>query len=223
MNQYENIKKQLKVFEELALNRKWDIYSELIIDKTANIHDIEEVEEIIGYKLPEEYKELFLIVSKKIDFAYSIEEEIPEEYNEIMGGEVSWNLDELVLRINDYKDWIEASTDLKYNDKESVEITKRIGVNKTPFIETANGDVLVIDNFTNELFYLDHEGGDFHGKRLGGSLKEFINIWSKIGFIGCEHWQFEKLYDFDEEKLLSLEHPKVQEWIKWLLDIKKNA
>jgi hypothetical protein len=111
---------------------------------------------------------------------------------------------------------LETSLDPRGNDLKSIEITNSTGVNKTPLMRVPNGDFIVIDNDTNEVFYLDHEGDVMHGKRLGKTLFEFMDKWTQVGLIGSEGWQFEALYNFDENDIMEMDNVKVQKWKEWV-------
>jgi hypothetical protein len=40
------------------------------------------------------------------------------------------------------------------------------------------------------IVYLSHDGGEGHGYRLANNFIEFIDRWSRLGFVGCEDWQW---------------------------------
>lgn len=62
----------------------------------------------------------------------------------------------------------------------------------------ANGDVWAIDTSANgrgRVIYLDHEGGDDHGRLLGPDIVTVMNNWARIGCVGPEIWNLEPFLD----------------------------
>lgn len=213
---YQNIKIRLSEIEILAKKKNWDIIETLKIEEPASKNEILEIEKKIRKKLPCEYKEILMNFSKKVSLSYHLDIEAPEEFKEVFSGEIFWDINKIIDLTKLYTEWIEASIDPEYNDKQAIIITKKYGLNSTPFMSVPNGDLIIINDITNEVFYLDHEGGEMHGKRLGKSFFNFLDIWTQIGIIGSEGWQFEAIYDFENNKLLPIDNEKVQRWIDWL-------
>jgi hypothetical protein len=61
----------------------------------------------------------------------------------------------------------------------------RVWRNKTPFMEVGNGDYIAFDVSQGDehcpVIYLDHEGDEFGGSRLGLNFIDFITRWSNLG------------------------------------------
>jgi hypothetical protein len=214
---YDNLRKNIIATYRISKSRNWFIKSDLEMDVAATIDEVIKLENSIGKKLPSQLKDLLTNLSKSVNLYYQIEsEEIPSEFGQIFSGEFWYNL-KLIENLNkDFKDWISASLDESVNDIESIEITKRIKDNKTVFLAVSTGDLIAIDDETNEVIYFDHEGDSMHGKTLAKDLNTFLVQWSQMGFFGTEGWQFEEIYDFENERLKSINDTKVINWIKWL-------
>ena len=213
---YEKLRHRINETYMIAKSRNWFVKSELEIGPRAAMDEIDQVEKSIGKKLPTQLLDLLTKLSKSVNLYYQIEEEIPIEFGQIFSGELWFNL-RLIEKFNkDFPDWIEASLDESSNNQESIEITKRIKDNKTIFLQVATGDLIAIDDATNEVVYFDHEGDRMHGRSLGKDLNTFLDQWSIMGFFGTEGWQFEEMYDFENGQLKNLNDYKVINWIKWL-------
>ena len=216
---YTILKQSIESITQITKSRNWDLNEEVVVQPAATQDEIEQLEKGLGKQLPSQLKELLTQFSKGVNLFYTIEEDTPEEFSDISSGEFYYDL-ESILEINeDYDGWVEASVDEEANDLEAVEITKKIKDNKTVLFSVANGDLIVMDDLTQEVLYFDHEGDTMHGKTLEKSLKEFLIKLSKIGFIGKEGWQFEVLYNFESNRLMDVEEAKVQRWIEWLNEV----
>jgi len=46
------------------------------------------------------------------------------------------------------------------------------------------------DDIDAQIVYLSHDDGKGHGFKIANNFIEFIENWSRIGFVGCEDWQW---------------------------------
>ena len=213
---YDKLKEKINEIYQISKSRNWYVHNSLQIERSATVKELNELENAIGKKLPSQLKNLLTNLSKSINLFYQIEEEIPKEFGQIYSGEFDYNL-QLIKNLNqDFSEWIDASLDEFSNDIESIEITKKIKENKTAFLSVSTGDIIAIDDITNEVIYFDHEGDSMHGKKLGKDLNAFLEQWSEMGFFGIEGWQFEEMYDFTNNKFRTKSDIKVNNWINWL-------
>ncbi len=213
---YDKLRENIITTYQIAKSRNWFIDSVLKIDIPATIEEINKLENSIGKKLPNQMRDLLTNMSKSVNLYYQIEEEIPKEFGQIFSGDFFYNL-KLIKNLNkQFNEWILASLDESLNDIESIEITKRIKDNKTVFLRVSTGDLIAVDDETNEVIYFDHEGDTMHGKILAKDLNTFLEQWSQMGFFGTEGWQFKSMYDFENDKLKSSNDEKVIRWINWL-------
>src|SRR5690606_5616497 len=102
-----------------------------------------------------------------------------------------------------FQEWIKASIDPEYNDREAIEITEKLWQDKLPLMDVPNGDIIAIGNNPSEIIYFSHEGDTMHGKILGNNLWNFLDFYSRIGFAGSEDWQLEPFYDFDKNIMVT--------------------
>lgn len=213
---FEQLRQNIIKTNEIAKSRNWFVKTELEIGSTATPSEIAILENSLGKRLPNQLSELLTKMSKSVNLYYQIEEDIPAEFGQIFSGEFWYNIKSIEKLNKDYPEWIEASLDETFNDIESINITKRIKDRKTVLFEVSTGDFIAVDDETNEVIYFDHEGDSMHGKSLSQDLNTFLDQWSNMGFFGTEGWQFEEMYDFEQNKLKSINDDKVANWINWL-------
>ncbi len=223
--QYKCIMTQEELFNHLLIQftwiksiikrKNWNLLQNLIIDKPATIIEVRNIEDQLGFSLPEEYKILFTKFSKRVEFRYQFDEEPPKEYQGIFSGEIYWNLDKLVDIHRYFLEWVDASLDPSSNDAEAIEITKRLWKKKIPLMQVPNGDIIVIGLDTSEVIYFSHEGDAMHGKTLGQTLFDFLEFHSRVGFIGSEDWQFKPFFNYEQNKMVT-KGGKIENFIKWL-------
>ncbi|MDA9773823.1 SMI1/KNR4 family protein [Saprospiraceae bacterium] len=211
---YEKVLKTISGLKAIIDERGWELNQDLIIESSAKEEELEAVEKTIGMEIPSDYRKLFKC-SKRVEFSYQFEEEMPIEFRENFSGIVSWNLNSVASMFSYYNDWLEASLDPKYNDETPISITQKVGIDKFPFLDVTNGDLIVMGKSKSEIVYLSHEGSKMHGKKLGNNLWDFLEFHIKIGFAGPEDWQFEPFYDFQYDTIKT-EGKKVEKFIKWL-------
>ncbi len=202
--------------KSIIKRKKWDLIIDVKMEEPASENDVLEVENLIGFRLPEDYRTLFTKCAKSFEFYYQMKDfNIPDEFQNIFSGELSWSLDTLPQMYNHYLLWVEASLDPEANDVSVINVTEKIWRQKVPLMNVPNGDIIVVGYNPSEVVYFSHEGGKMHGKRLGNSLFEFLEFHSRIGFIGSEDWQFEVFYDFEKDMMVS-NGDKVNSFVEWL-------
>ena len=219
-----DLSKERSIFEGLILKvdwikgiikkRDWDLIQDLIVGPPATEKEIRRVENETGIKLPLDFRNLFKL-SRRLQFAYQMNEQPPDEYDEIFSGKISWNLDRMWELNKYYKGWVEASLDPKYNDADAIAVLEKLHRSKIPLAEVANGDIIVVGNNPSEVVYLSHEGDEMHGKVLAKNLWDFLEFQSRVGFVGNEDWQFKPFYDFEKDVMVT-EGEIVDRYLAWL-------
>ncbi|MCE7995239.1 MAG: SMI1/KNR4 family protein [Roseivirga sp.] len=197
---FDQLVRKVNDLKKIIKKRHWNLKKDLILEGPATDKEINQMEKLLGIDIPQDYKTLFRF-SKRAEFSYQFEEDLPEEFSDIFSGEIYWNLSTLPEQMENFKGWIEASTDPDYNDPEAIEITSRLSPNKIPLLEVYNGDVIVIGNEPSEVIYLSHDGDDCHGMKLGDNLWQFLEFHSRIGFAGSEGWQLTPFYNFESGRI----------------------
>lgn len=159
----------------------------LQINPPVTLSEIKTVEDSLGFKLPESFKEVLCNFSANVDFYWFLREfSFPPPLDFISHGICSWAVDDLVSLEEDRLQWLSLST----GDDSPYEIIK----DKMCFLTVGNGDKLAIDlkkNSDGQVVYLachfDDEQG--HGYLLGENFIDFIDRWTQIGCIGPEIWE----------------------------------
>ncbi len=162
---------------------------EVIIDEPSSIEQILQTEEQLGIKLPESFKKVLQEFSGNFSLRWFLPDEMkqPNEFSEFFCGTPHWSL-ELLLQFEEArKSWIDnvfPNPDDEYD---------AVWYNKLAFCEVGNGDYLAFDmkdDTDAPIVYLSHDDGEGHGYKIANNFIEFIDNWSKLGFVGCEDWQW---------------------------------
>lgn len=199
---YKQVISKIDWLLEIAKRKNWTITLKPLIDSPATVAEIDSVEKQIGKPIPKDLRKLFLF-SRHVEFSYQFEETLSEEFRQNFSGDIYWNLNSLAEQYTNFQEWIKASIDPEYNDKEAIEITEKLWQDKLPLMDVPNGDIIAIGNNPSEIMYFSHEGDTMHGKILGDNLWNFLDFYSRIGFAGSEDWQLEPFFDFDKNMMVT--------------------
>ena len=195
---WDNFIQELKKFQKGIENIGGEFFREFKIGTPAKEEEILEVEKRLGYKIPEDFRDILLKYSSCFEYDWNIYKgvsekqiELPDNLKGIFAGDLHWELNVLVKFQEDNKDWIEECFP-DYNDEYD-----RVWHNKMLFYEVGNGDYLAIElekeNY-RKIAYLSHDDGDGHGYYLANNFKELVSNWSKVGCVGGEDWQWLTFY-----------------------------
>ena len=195
---WDNFIQELKKFQKGIENIGGEFFREFKIGTPAKEEEILEVEKRLGYKIPEDFRDILLKYSSCFEYDWNIYKgvsekqiELPDNLKGIFAGDLHWELNVLVKFQEDNKDWIEECFP-DYNDEYD-----RVWYNKMLFYEVGNGDYLAIElekeNY-GKIAYLSHDDGDGHGYYLANNFKELVSNWSKVGCVGGEDWQWLTFY-----------------------------
>ncbi len=199
---YKQVINKIDWLLDIAKRKNWTITLKPFIDKPATVAEIDSVEKQIGKTIPEDLRKLFLF-SRHLEFSYQFDETLSEEFSQNFSGDIYWNLNSLAEQCINFQEWIKASIDPEYNDREAIEIAKKLWQDKLPLMDVPNGDIIAIGNNPSEILYFSHEGDTMHGKILGDNLWNFLDFYSRIGFAGSEDWQLEPFFDFDKNIMVT--------------------
>lgn len=161
----------------------------LQIGKPASEQQIERVEQKLGLRLPESFRETLLDFSGHVDFGWNLNDciKLPGALKSISSGECFWNIDNLPEIEESRKDWVRECFSDPDDDYD------RVWHNKLAFMSVANGDAIAFDLDMHPdcapVVYLSHDDGEGHGYILGRDFKDFIDRWTLLGCPGTEDWQ----------------------------------
>lgn len=162
---------------------------EVVIDEPVSPERIIEVEEQLEIVLPVSFKKVLKEFSGNFSLRWFLPEEMerPNEFIEIFCGTPHWSL-ELLSHLEE--EHIKCIENVFPNSEDEYDV---VWHNKLVFCEVGNGDYLAFDINKNEdapIVYLSHSDGEGHGYKIANNFVEFIDNWSRLGFVGCEDWQW---------------------------------
>ena len=193
---WDNFIEELKKFQKGIENIGGEFFKELNnLGTPAKEEEILEVEKKLGYRIPEDFRDILLNYSSYFEYYWDYDDEknikLPNNLKDIFAGDLHWGLKLLLNFEESRQGWV----DICYPDY-SNEYDK-VWHNKLAFYEVGNGDYIAIElekeNY-GKIVYLSHDGGDGHGHYLANNFKELLNNWSKVGCVGGEDWQWEVFY-----------------------------
>ena len=186
---YELIKKRIEIIAARIQEIGGEV-PEMIIGEPASLEQIAQVEEKLAVKLPDSFKTVLTEFSGNFSFRWFLPDNLeqPYEFRGIFSGTPNWSLDRLLEFEEGRHGWIEA---VFPNPEDSYDF---VWHNKLAFCEVGNGDYLAFDmkNLATDapIIYLSHDDGEGHGYKIANNFIELIENWSRVGFVGCEDWQW---------------------------------
>lgn len=164
--------------------------SQVKIDAVASPQQIAQCEKVIGYKLPESFKKVLLEFSSALYFRWVFPDDfqLEGELEGIFSGMLYWDIG-LLKEINGNKNgWI---TNVFSNPDNAYD---KVWHQTLAFYEVGNGDYIAFDLVENSsdacVIYLSHDDGVGHGYKLADNFIDFLEKWSRMGFVGGEDWQW---------------------------------
>lgn len=161
----------------------------LVFERPANFKEIDEVENALGYELPNDFKHILLTISSHCEFRWFLPDKfpLPLELREIFCGELHWELN-YIVECNQSKDgWVR---DVFPNVEDEYD---KVWHKKFAFQEVGNGDYLSVDlseSNNGKIIYLSHDDGEGHGYVMANSFSDLIRNWTHLGCVGAEDWQW---------------------------------
>ncbi len=163
--------------------------TELIVERPAELSEVEAVEISLERKLPLQIRNFFLQYSRKCRFSAWLPDnfELPDELKEIFRAFFLLSLEELINAEDSREGWAEACFPNEEDEYDAV------WHHKLGFMNVANGDVIAFDvkeNETNpQVVYLSHDDGEGHGYILGKDFDTYFEQLLLTGACGSEDWQ----------------------------------
>ena len=236
---WDNFIEELKKFQK-GIENIGGHCRETIIEAPAKEEEILEVEKKLGYRIPEDFRDILLNYSSHFEYFWSTyrdeevmekkwfmkllehfwstyrdeeEEQIefPEKFCAIFAGDLHWGLKFLLDFEESRQEWVDVCYP-DYNNEYD-----KVWHNKLAFYEVGNGDYYGIElekeNY-GKIVYLSHDGGDGHGHYIADNFKDLLNNWSKVGAVGGDDWQWEVFYT--EGKGIDPESENAKEWREYI-------
>lgn len=163
---------------------------EVVIEPPTSHKQILQMEERLGVVLPESYKSVLQEFAGEFSLFWSLPEDLvtPHEFTESVSGNFQCSLEMLPRLEEERKEWIHQ---VFPNVEDEYDV---IWHNKLAFYGVGNGDYFAFDLIDGlddaPIVYLSHADGEGHGYRLADNFIEFIESWSRLGFVGPEDDQW---------------------------------
>jgi len=185
---YELVKERIKLIT-FRIKEIGGEVQEVIIDEPSSLEQILQTEERLGIKLPISFKKVLTEFSGNFSLRWFLPDDMeqPNEFREFFCGTPHWSLELLPQLEEDRKGWID---NVFPNPEDEYDV---VWHNKLAFCEVGNGDYFAFDmkdDIDAQIVYLSHDDGKGHGFKIANNFIEFIENWSRIGFVGCEDWQW---------------------------------
>lgn len=135
---------------------------ELVFEPPATIEQVIEVEDKLGYSIPQDFRNVLLRTSAHCEFRWFLPNDfrLPDEFRQLFSGELHWGIT-FILDFNYGKDeWV------KNVFPSPVDAYDQVWHHKFVFQEVGNGDYLSIDlnpDSYGKIIYLSHDDGEGHG------------------------------------------------------------
>ncbi|GKV56222.1 hypothetical protein NCCP2222_21690 [Sporosarcina sp. NCCP-2222] len=185
---YESIRERIATISARIQQIGGDV-QEVVIDDPVSTEQILQTEEKLGIELPKSFKKVLQEFSGNFSLRWFLpdDSEQPDEFRGVFCGTPHWGL-KLLPQFEEARiGWI---TNVFPNPENEYDV---VWHNKLVFCEVGNGDYLAFDmkdDTDAPIVYLSHDDGKGHGYKLANNFIEFIENWSRIGFVGCEDWQW---------------------------------
>jgi cell wall assembly regulator SMI1 len=185
---------------------------QLIFERPALAEEVDNVEKMLKYQLPDDFRDVLLMVSSHCEFKWFLPKDfkLPKELRGIFCGEIHWGL-EYIVQFNEDRDrWVK---DVFPNPNDEYD---KVWHNKFVFQEVGNGDFLSIDLSAadyGKVIYLSHDDGEGHGYVMANSFYELLHNWPQLGCVGAEDWQWLPFCE-DKHSGINPQSPNAIQWKK---------
>jgi hypothetical protein len=131
-----------------------------------------------------------------------------------------WDVAQMAGLRETHNDWLDNCF-LGWLAEDPEDVFARPWMNKLPFIEVGDGDMIAFDlapESHGQVVYLCHDDACsvIHGKALGSDFVDFMTRWSRVGCVGPEGWFLELFWDETACEFAAADSPIVNEWRSWL-------
>ncbi|WP_022824918.1 SMI1/KNR4 family protein [Hymenobacter norwichensis] len=182
----------------------------LLFAPPASDSEIQELELKLGYRMPEDFRNILLTISSHCEFKWFLPDdfELLPPIHQIFSGELHWGI-EFILSFNESREgWIR---EVFSNPADEYD---KVWYNKLIFQEVGNGDFIAIDLLPDsygKIIYLSHDDGEGHGYVIANSFSELLHKWVELGCTGGEDWQW---LPFCEDKFTGI-NPNSKNALVW--------
>ncbi|GGE71586.1 SMI1/KNR4 family protein [Priestia taiwanensis] len=165
--------------------------TQFFVDDVASIVEVEEIEKSLQITLPKEFREALLTLSKEVNLYWKLpyDKTLPEPLEDIVDGELKWDIHELVELNEGYplKGMIVFSL-LSLGDRLAIDVTHRPGA---------------------VVYWMD---GDEEAVYLADTFAIYLETITALHFVNVDDLGHE---NFMGEARLSLHTPYSKAWMEW--------
>ncbi|MFQ6177646.1 SMI1/KNR4 family protein [Bacillus paranthracis] len=164
---------------------------EIIVEAPLKEKEIIEIEETLGIQIPLSYRKVLVECFSYFEWEWDMPEdiEVDEMFEEIYGSRGVLGLRELIECENRRRELVRDI----FNEPEN--LYDQTWKNKLAFFDVGNGDLLAFDLMSDKedlpVVYLNADDDELHGSVLGENFIDFMDKWSRIGFVGGESWNLQ--------------------------------
>ena len=157
---WDNFIEELKKFQK-GIENIGGYIRETKIEIPVKEEEILDVEQKLGYRIPEDFRDILLNYSSYFEYYWDYDDEknikLPNNLKDIFSGDLHWGLDLLLNFEESRQGWVDICYP-NYNDEYD-----KVWHNKLALYEVGNGDYFAIElekeNY-GKIVYLSHDGGD---------------------------------------------------------------
>ena len=167
---------------------------------------IEKIELEISRSLPPLLRDFFGRGSSLVEVSWkakeSVSRELPAELVDGAWGELKLALEEVPALIDEWQEWNDFFEDATFFPGGIQPIFGFEDMFPLRFLTSGDALVMVAKGAqAGELYYLDHEGGEFNWAKLGNSIPNFLETWAGLGCIGPSEY-LSYFYDFSQHRFV---------------------
>ncbi|WP_242256179.1 SMI1/KNR4 family protein [Bacillus cereus group sp. BfR-BA-01379] len=171
-----------------TIKKSGGVVTELVVKGPVKEPDVSNVEKGLGIKIPSSYKKVLLEDFSYLEWNWEIPENLnlDERFEEIYGSRGVLGLTELVECELKRRELVEDI----FNEQDN--LYDKIWQRKLAFFDVGNGNLFAFDLMSDKedppVVYLNADDDELHGTVLGDNFIDFMEKWSKIGFVSGETW-----------------------------------
>lgn len=174
------------------------------------------LENQLKVSLPHSFRWVLENIGASLYFSYFLNDFVlPEEFNEIFSGGLSWDIENL-----EFLNVINGAFLEEDEEEETRSYIQNLS-HMLRFADSGNGDSYVFDMSApaeeKPVLYWEHETGEF--RYLADSFGQFLECIVALNFVGDEIWQLESFLDKDG---LSPNNPSAKRWKLWFESLLKD-
>lgn len=184
----------------------------LRVGPPASLREVNDVESALGRPLPRDFRDVLLTFSGEVQFFWFLPQgtSAPGKLSGVFCGECSWSVKSLSGINRELHSLVDSCST-------AAPPIHSPWQHSIAFQVMACGDFLAIDATASTIdrqpvVYLNHEGGESDGYRLGPDFAGFIDVWTRLG---CPSDDVFPLFIPARRGFLDPRSAPAKEWCAW--------